>query len=139
MALNIKSKEAHELAAKLAKLTGKSMTAVVTEALRTQLRQQHLPGKRNPRTRIDGYRQALCRSYSSTCNCCTTWSRFLMVGGCRDSVVLKETFQGKKRQSRESANGYLLIFSFVSLSLCIFVLKFLTTEIATWLHIQERH
>lgn len=27
MALNIKSKEAHELAAKLAKLTGKSMTA----------------------------------------------------------------------------------------------------------------
>lgn len=39
MALNIKSEEAHEMAAELAKLTGKSMTAVVTEALRTQLQQ----------------------------------------------------------------------------------------------------
>lgn len=45
MGLNIKSKEAHELAAKLARLTGKSMTAVVTEALRTQLRQQHYQEK----------------------------------------------------------------------------------------------
>lgn len=39
MGLNIKNKEAHELAAKLAKLTGKSMTAVVVDALRTQLKQ----------------------------------------------------------------------------------------------------
>jgi antitoxin VapB len=39
MSLNIKSKEAHELAAELARLSGKSMTAVVTEALRHQLAQ----------------------------------------------------------------------------------------------------
>ena len=40
MDLNIKNKEAHELAVELAKLTGKSMTAVVIDALRTQLKQQ---------------------------------------------------------------------------------------------------
>ena len=39
MGLNIKNKEAHELAAELARLTGKSMTAVVIDALRTQLKQ----------------------------------------------------------------------------------------------------
>lgn len=39
MALNIKSTEAHELAAELAKLTGESMTAVVIDALRIQLKQ----------------------------------------------------------------------------------------------------
>ena len=39
MSLNIKNDEAHELAAKLARLTGKSMTAVVLEALRAQLSQ----------------------------------------------------------------------------------------------------
>ena len=39
MGLNIKNKEAHELAAELAKLTGRSMTAVVIEALQTQLNQ----------------------------------------------------------------------------------------------------
>jgi antitoxin VapB len=39
MALNIKNSEAHELAAELARLTGKSMTDVVTEALRMQLEQ----------------------------------------------------------------------------------------------------
>ena len=39
MSLNIKNDEAHELAGKLAKLTGKSMTAVVLDALRAQLNQ----------------------------------------------------------------------------------------------------
>lgn len=39
MGLNIKNKEAHELAAELARLTGKSMTAVVIDALQTQLKQ----------------------------------------------------------------------------------------------------
>ena len=37
MALNIKNEEAHELAARLARLTGRSMTAVVVDALREQL------------------------------------------------------------------------------------------------------
>jgi antitoxin VapB len=40
MGLNIKNKEAHELAAELAKLTGRSMTAVVIDALRVQMKQQ---------------------------------------------------------------------------------------------------
>jgi len=39
MGLNIKNKEAHELATELAKLTGNSMTAVVIDALRIQLKQ----------------------------------------------------------------------------------------------------
>jgi antitoxin VapB len=39
MGLNIKNEEAHELAAELANLTGRSMTAVIIEALRTQLKQ----------------------------------------------------------------------------------------------------
>ena len=39
MGLNIKNEEAHELAAELANLTGRSMTAVTIEALRTQLKQ----------------------------------------------------------------------------------------------------
>jgi antitoxin VapB len=39
MGLNIKNEEAHELAAELAKLTGKSMTAVIIDALRIQLKQ----------------------------------------------------------------------------------------------------
>jgi antitoxin VapB len=37
MALNIKSREAHKLAQELAQLTGESLTAVVTEALRDRL------------------------------------------------------------------------------------------------------
>ena len=37
MSLNIKNKTAHQLAAKLAKLTGKSMTEAVTEALRERI------------------------------------------------------------------------------------------------------
>ena len=37
MSLNIKSREAHELAAELARLTGESMTKAVTEALRERL------------------------------------------------------------------------------------------------------
>jgi antitoxin VapB len=37
MSLNIKSKEAHRLAHELASLTGESMTAAVTEALRERL------------------------------------------------------------------------------------------------------
>jgi antitoxin VapB len=41
MGLNIKNEEAHELAAELAKQTGRSMTVVVIEALRNQLKQLH--------------------------------------------------------------------------------------------------
>ena len=37
MSLNIKSPEAHELAAELARLTGESMTKAVTQALRERL------------------------------------------------------------------------------------------------------
>ena len=37
MQLNIKSDEAHQLASRLAELTGESMTTVVTEALRARL------------------------------------------------------------------------------------------------------
>ena len=37
MGLNIKSEEAHRLAEELAKLTGESMTAAVTEAVRQRL------------------------------------------------------------------------------------------------------
>ena len=37
MSLNIKNKEAHELAQQLAKATGESMTEAVTEAVRERL------------------------------------------------------------------------------------------------------
>ena len=37
MSLNIKNREAHELAAELAHLTGESMTKAVTQALRERL------------------------------------------------------------------------------------------------------
>jgi len=37
MGLNIKSEEAHRLVAELAKLTGESMTAAVTEAVKERL------------------------------------------------------------------------------------------------------
>ena len=37
MSLNIKNEEAHRLAQELAKLTGESMTAAVTEAVRERL------------------------------------------------------------------------------------------------------
>ncbi len=37
MSLNIKTKEAHELARELAEATGESMTAAVTEAVRERL------------------------------------------------------------------------------------------------------
>jgi antitoxin VapB len=37
MSLNIKSEEAHRLARELARLTGESMTAAVTEAVRERL------------------------------------------------------------------------------------------------------
>lgn len=40
MGLNIKSGEAHALAAELAKLTGESMTRAVTEAIRERLERQ---------------------------------------------------------------------------------------------------
>ncbi|HEX5078287.1 MAG TPA: type II toxin-antitoxin system VapB family antitoxin, partial [Geminicoccaceae bacterium] len=40
MSLNIKSAEAHELAAELARLTGESMTKAVTEALRERLERE---------------------------------------------------------------------------------------------------
>ena len=37
MSMNIKNKEAHQLTAELAKLTGESLTAAVTEAVRERL------------------------------------------------------------------------------------------------------
>jgi antitoxin VapB len=40
MSLNIKSPEAHELAAELARLTGESMTKAVTEAIRDRLKRE---------------------------------------------------------------------------------------------------
>jgi antitoxin VapB len=40
MSLNIKSPEAHDLAAELARLTGESMTKAVTEALRERLERE---------------------------------------------------------------------------------------------------
>ena len=40
MGLNIKSAEAHELAAELARLTGESMTKAVTEAIRERLERE---------------------------------------------------------------------------------------------------
>jgi antitoxin VapB len=40
MSLNIKSPEAHQLAAELARLTGESMTKAVTEAIRERLRRK---------------------------------------------------------------------------------------------------
>lgn len=49
MGLNIKNEEAHELAAELARLTGKSMTAVVIDALRTQLKQMQRYQERETR------------------------------------------------------------------------------------------
>jgi antitoxin VapB len=40
MSLNIKSPEAHELAARLASLTGESITKAVTEAIRERLERE---------------------------------------------------------------------------------------------------
>jgi antitoxin VapB len=40
MSLNIKSAEAHELAAELARLTGESMTRAVTQAIRERLERE---------------------------------------------------------------------------------------------------
>jgi antitoxin VapB len=40
MSLNIKSAEAHELAAELARITGESMTRAVTEAVRERLERE---------------------------------------------------------------------------------------------------
>ena len=53
MSLNIKSPEAHELAAQLARLTGESMTKAVTEAIRERLER-----KRRDRDRGEAGRRA---------------------------------------------------------------------------------
>ena len=51
--LNIKSEDAYRLASRLAELTGESLTAVVTKALRTELeREQRLHDKAALRTRL---------------------------------------------------------------------------------------
>jgi antitoxin VapB len=42
MQLNIKSEEAYRMASRLAEMTGESMTAVVTEALRAELRRREM-------------------------------------------------------------------------------------------------
>jgi len=44
MGLNIKSPEAHHLAQKLSKITGESLTTVVTDALREQLARKEKKG-----------------------------------------------------------------------------------------------
>jgi len=50
MGLNIKSKQAHQLAAKLAKLTGQNMTQAVTQALQNEVhRLQRQPHDREAR------------------------------------------------------------------------------------------
>ena len=41
MGMNIKSEEAHRLARQLSRLTGRSMTAVVEDALREKLHREH--------------------------------------------------------------------------------------------------
>ncbi|PZA13150.1 protein transcription factor [Rhodopseudomonas palustris] len=41
MHLNIKNDEAHQLATELARMTGESLTAAVTNALREQLAREH--------------------------------------------------------------------------------------------------
>ena len=46
MTLNIKSPEAHELAARLAELTGESLTLAVTHSLRERLSRLQSPGER---------------------------------------------------------------------------------------------
>lgn len=47
MALNIKSEETHKLAQELASLTGESMTAAVTEAVRERLVRVRLENERS--------------------------------------------------------------------------------------------
>jgi antitoxin VapB len=42
VSLNIKSPQAHELAAELARLTGESMTKAVTEAIRERLERERM-------------------------------------------------------------------------------------------------
>ena len=49
MPLNIKNPEAHRLASELARVTGKSITQAVTDALRQQLAQE----KREPGSRAE--------------------------------------------------------------------------------------
>jgi antitoxin VapB len=46
MSLNIKNEKTHQLAAELAKLTGESLTAAVTQALRERL--ERIKGEQGP-------------------------------------------------------------------------------------------
>jgi antitoxin VapB len=46
MSMNIKSEEAHQLAAELAKLRGVSLTQAVTDAIRTELERERAKRKR---------------------------------------------------------------------------------------------
>jgi antitoxin VapB len=48
MSLNIKNKDAHKLAQRLAKLTGESLTKAVTEAVRERLKRVQEKDKRTP-------------------------------------------------------------------------------------------
>jgi antitoxin VapB len=62
MSLNIKSPEAHELAAELARLTGDSMAEAVTEAARERLERKHYQEKMVAEAlatarRVAGYRR----------------------------------------------------------------------------------
>ena len=59
MSLNIKSPEAHELAAELARLTGESMTKAVTQALRDRLEREATPRQGGARRRAAGDRTPL--------------------------------------------------------------------------------
>jgi len=62
MGLNIKSAEAHALAAELAKLTGESMTRAVTEALRERLERER--ARRDRKRRLADLR-AIAREAAS--------------------------------------------------------------------------
>jgi antitoxin VapB len=62
VSLNIKSPEAHELAAQLARLTGESMTRAVTEALRERLERKR---RERDRERMVAQAMAIARQVAS--------------------------------------------------------------------------
>jgi antitoxin VapB len=63
--LNIKSEDAYRLASRLSELTGESLTAVVTKALRTELdREQRLRDKAVLRARLLALADAISANMS---------------------------------------------------------------------------
>ncbi len=63
MSLNIKSEEAHRLAAELAALTGESLTKAVTEALRERLERERR--RRRDREAVAERLMAIGRRYAA--------------------------------------------------------------------------